>query len=185
MTDYTGEPIWRETITGPDDQETATADSINDVGVLLADRTAYLRAIISQLAGVFEQENYVFSIANSDFVPASDIGLIVTLDGPGHIVALAQCRLISLDTGAQASIRLSLWLGAGIPDSARIRVGPRKGYVSDPDLGQYNPTLLAAWNDLPAGVYTITFEAGATLASPIAIAGPVLIAALSGGEIVT
>lgn len=40
--DYTGDNVWRETITGPDNGDALTGAAINDPSVLMADRTRFL-----------------------------------------------------------------------------------------------------------------------------------------------
>lgn len=40
--DFTGEPTWRETCTGPSNTDDGTGESVTDMGTQLADRTLYL-----------------------------------------------------------------------------------------------------------------------------------------------
>lgn len=40
--DFTGSPVWEDTITGPANGETVTGESVTDMGLLLANRTKWL-----------------------------------------------------------------------------------------------------------------------------------------------
>jgi hypothetical protein len=99
-TDFTGTATWRATISGPADGEPRTGDSVSDMGVLLADRTMWLK---DALVGRLEVVEFARAASNVDAL-LLDLGTGTTfVDITGVTVTLAS----TLQVGDLVVVRAS------------------------------------------------------------------------------
>lgn len=88
-TDFTGDDTWHETITGPADLEAMTGDSVSDMGVLLADRTIWLKNRVAGRYIVMAESQVTADVPGTTLLNAA--ALTTYTDVPTVTVNMSSC----------------------------------------------------------------------------------------------
>jgi hypothetical protein len=150
-TDFSGDPVWHDMITGPANTDEVTGPSVTDMGVLAADRTQFLREAMPRVA--VGHETLASTLNAEDYEPIPGSTVRPTL--ASRISAVVTARGITISgTGLLHAVILEITA----PDTyAIIAGGPEITFVDPDDIECCH---IVQTIEVPAGDYCAGIRAG-------------------------
>lgn len=144
-TDFSGDPVWHGMVTGPANTDDATGGTVSDMGVLLADRTQWLREALPRVKT--GHETIATTLNSEDFI-AVDPGTVVSPTLASYVAAVVTARGITIvGTSALQAVILEITAPATY---TLIAGGPLIEYTDVADIEVCHMVQSAG---LPAGDY--------------------------------
>lgn len=144
--DFTGSPVWHDTIVGPANGDKVTGPSVSDMGVLLADRTMWL---FGHVVPFYSSADLAVPLTTElitavDFATIFSDSLVLERDSTVIATMVMPAMIVDVDTTLSLCVydEANVFVAEGVPT-----------YVPGAGDTDYQSRALQAGFDLPPGEY--------------------------------